>query len=72
MQAIPRDPAGAAPLFERACNGGHAASCSNLGLMHRRGDGVERDEAKAIAKLKRACELGMADACRWLADQGSQ
>jgi hypothetical protein len=71
MQSIPREPANAAALFDRGCNGGHAASCSNLGLMLKMGDGIVPDPTKAIAKLKRACDLGMADACRWLTEQGS-
>ena len=28
-----------------------------------------RDEAKALGYLKRACDLGMAQACRWLKEQ---
>jgi TPR repeat protein len=38
-------------------------------LMYRIGDGVSRDDAKALEYLKRACDLGMAQACRWLKEQ---
>src|SRR5581483_11622542 len=45
---------------------GSATSCLNLGFMYQQGDGVPPDNAKAMTLLKRACDLGMADACRWL------
>jgi TPR repeat protein len=47
-----------------------ARNCSNLGFMYKVGDGVAKDEPRALSLLKKACELGMADACRWLAQQG--
>lgn len=56
----------AASLELRACNGGNARACANLGLMHKNGDGVPRDAAKALEYLRKACDLGLADACRWL------
>jgi TPR repeat protein len=37
--------------------------------MYKIGDGVGRDDAKALGYLKRACDLGMAQACRWLKEQ---
>jgi hypothetical protein len=59
-------------LWERACAGANAASCSNLGLMYNNGDGVPKDREKALGYLKRACELGLPAACRWLSDEAGQ
>ena len=39
--------------------------------MYNLGDGVARDEVKALAYLKRACDLGLANACRLLAERGA-
>jgi TPR repeat protein len=39
--------------------------------MYKTGDGVTKDEKKSLTYLKQACDLGMADACRWLAEQRS-
>eukprot|EP00943_MAST-04B_sp_MAST-4B-sp1_P004324 g4324.t1 len=36
----------AKPYMEKACRFGHPASCHTLAVMYRRGDGVEKDEAK--------------------------
>ena len=56
-------------MFAQACAGGHGRSCSNLGLMYKLGDGLPEDAVKALAYLKKACELDFADACRWLREQ---
>ena len=37
--------------------------------MFRTGDGVARDDAKAFAHLKRACDGGYSEACRWLDEE---
>ena len=37
--------------------------------MYKIGDFVARDDTKALGYLKRACDLGMAQACRWLEEQ---
>lgn len=68
----PPDLKRAAALWERACGSNHAPSCSNLGLMHNNGDGVAKDRVKGLAYLKQACDLGMANACRWLTEQTAQ
>ena len=60
-------------LWQQACDNGHSGSCANLGVMHRLGDGVPRDNAKATAYVKRACSLGLERACvlvRELKDEG--
>lgn len=64
---IVADKARAAELATRACGGGIARSCSNVGLMYRNGDGVVKDPAAARKFLTRSCSLGFADACKWLA-----
>ena len=66
---IASDKARAAALATRACAGGIARACSNLGLMYKNGDGVVKDEALALNYLKQSCSLGFADACRWLASE---
>ena len=39
-------------------------SCSNLAVMYRKGDAGGVDNQKALAYMQRACDLGMANACR--------
>lgn len=63
METEPRDPERARQLWEKACAGGNAQSCSNLGLMHNTGDGVPKDRARALTYLKQACDLGLPNAC---------
>ena len=61
----------AATHFSKACDGGIALACSNIGYMYKIGDGVTRDATKALEYLKKACSLGMAQACRWLEEERS-
>ena len=44
----------------------------NLGLMLVKGDGVNRDAARAKALLGQACELGLGIACHRLVDLSAQ
>jgi TPR repeat protein len=37
--------------------------------MYKIGEGVARDDTKALGYLKKACDLGMSQACRWLKEQ---
>jgi hypothetical protein len=67
VKAAPAD-----QLFELACENGFAACCSNLGLMYKRCDSLSADNTKALAYLKRACDLGLPGACRVLSNQGSR
>ncbi len=46
------------PLFTQASEAGHMVSRAQLGLMHIRGEGVAKDEAKGIALLKDAADAG--------------
>lgn len=63
LAAEPRDAIAAAALLDRACAGGHALACVNLGLMLLRGDGLPRDPTRGAALHQRACDLGLAVAC---------
>ncbi|MFN3244211.1 MAG: hypothetical protein ACE37K_22080 [Planctomycetota bacterium] len=47
-----------APELQRAAEAGDGESCFYLSYMHRRGQGVERDEARANQLLRRAAEAG--------------
>jgi uncharacterized protein len=44
------------------CGSGDAASCTRLGLMHERGDGVSPSPSAAIASYQRACDPPSASA----------
>lgn len=49
--------------FQRACSGGRASSCNNLGLMYAMGMGVARDPSRAGQLFQKACESGDLEAC---------
>jgi len=53
----------AARLFQRACDGGLAAACNNLGLAHQAGQGVPADYERARTAFQRACSAGFAEGC---------
>ncbi len=65
----PADKPRAAGVLEKACDGSHAPSCLNLGVMSKRGDGVPQDDTKALGYVRKACSLGLASACRLIAEQ---
>ena len=48
---------------EQRCNGGDLETCKDLGIQFRDGKGVERDEARALELLLKACEGGLEDDC---------
>ncbi len=49
----------AADLHEQAADKGHALSQYYLGVAYGNGDGVERDESRALQWLRRAAEAGV-------------
>ena len=53
----------AAPLFEKACNGGNFYGCYNLGKMYEAGQYLTLDHAKAIQLWTKACDYGSSDGC---------
>jgi hypothetical protein len=57
------DFARAAEYYRRACDGGLALACANLGLFQLQGRGVPLDKPAGFALHQRACSLGLAVAC---------
>jgi TPR repeat protein len=47
----------------RQCAGGDAASCTRLGLMHERGEGVEQSAPLALVAYQHACERADIPGC---------
>ena len=62
-QLFTRDPKQGALRLKQGCDGGVAASCYELGLMHEVGDGVARDPGRAAVLFTQACTAGEARAC---------
>jgi TPR repeat protein len=48
---------------KRACEGGEAAGCNNLGLKYDNGEGTKQDYFQAVKYYKRACAGGNAIGC---------
>lgn len=59
----------AAGYYEKACDRGVAAACTNLGLLHLNGEGVAKDESRATALFDKSCAAGNAQACSLLGGQ---
>jgi TPR repeat protein len=63
-----KDDAQAAVLYRKACDGGDAPGCGNLGHMYEQGIGVAKDVTLAIANYRKACDGGDARTCDYLGD----
>ena len=50
-------------LFKKACDGGYAKGCSNLGVMYDNGYGVKQDSFKAVELWTKACDGGNVEGC---------
>lgn len=50
-------------LLGTECDKGVAIACARLGTLNRLGKGVKRDDVKAYEFVKRACDLGLNEAC---------
>ena len=50
-------------LLGKECDKGVAIACARLGTLNRIGKGVMRDDYKAYDFVKRACDLGLQEAC---------
>ncbi|MBN1611452.1 MAG: hypothetical protein JW940_32765 [Polyangiaceae bacterium] len=62
----------AAQYYQKACDGDDSAGCHNLANLYWNGDGVARDEARAIELLKERCqEHGDSDCCDLLRQRES-
>ena len=57
------DPARARLHYRTHCEQHHAASCLRLGRLHAAGAGGPADPGAAVTFLRRACALGLAEAC---------
>lgn len=55
FQGCDQDLAVAARTFRQLCDQGHILSCGSLGLAYLSGDGVPKDELKAISLLRDTC-----------------
>jgi hypothetical protein len=66
-QGVPKDPARARPIAERACSSGTLRACNVLALLFEHGDGGPKDEARAVELYERACSGGELRACANLA-----
>ena len=58
------DPGKAAALARKACDGGIAKGCSNLGLLYESGTGVAKDLQQAEELFHKACEGGYDEGCK--------
>jgi TPR repeat protein len=63
LEGTDKDPVRGGVLARRACDLGSAAGCFDVARLHGSGDGVPRDEARALAANARAEELALREAC---------
>ena len=49
---------------KKACTGGNAEGCFNLGLMYVKGQGVKQDYFKAKDLFGKACDGGVTNGCK--------
>ena len=57
LGGLSKDDAEAVRLYRKACEGGYARGCSNLGVMYEYGrGGLSKDEAEAVRLYQKACE----------------
>jgi len=66
-QGVPKDPARARPIAERACSDGKLRACNVLALLLEHGEGGPKDEARAVELYDRACSGDELRACANLA-----
>jgi TPR repeat protein len=65
---VAQDDYKAAKLYRKACNNGHAFSCTWLGWMYSEGKGVEKNLEEAKRLYKKACDKKDAEGCKYLGD----
>ena len=53
----------ATELYQKACDGGEAAGCSNLGFLYENGQGVKQNFSTAKQYYGKACDLGLQLGC---------
>lgn len=54
----------AVPFYRRACDGGNAGGCNNLGYATEKGYGTTKDLAAALRLYQHSCQKGDAVACK--------
>ncbi|MBR0128465.1 MAG: sel1 repeat family protein [Neisseriaceae bacterium] len=55
----------AAKLFGKACHGGNAKGCYNLGVLYANGQGKRQNLSSAKEYYGKACDLGLQGGCDW-------
>jgi TPR repeat protein len=60
---LPADPAVSVPYYTKACDGGIAVACYELGNLYLKGSGVKQDTARSVELLKKACAAGDQRGC---------
>ena len=66
---LPKDLARAAELYKKACDGGNATGCYNLGVYYENGaGGLPKDLGQAAELFKKACDQNDQFACERLKD----
>lgn len=68
---LPKDEAAAAKLFSFACDGNDALGCLYFGVCTAQGLGVAQNLQVASDSLKKSCDGGNGQACRFLAEMSS-
>ncbi len=58
----------AAALYSKACHGGYADGCIDLGIFYVRGLGVAKDPDKPRQLFTKACNMGSEFGCDRLKD----
>lgn len=53
----------AAEFYQKACDGGDAKDCTNLGVLYAEGNEIKQDYQKAAEFLKKGCDGGYAMGC---------
>jgi TPR repeat protein len=62
-KGVSQDDKQAVALYTKACDGGEAGGCFNLGLHYKKGTGVSASTATARRYFKKACDSGYKKAC---------
>jgi len=63
-EGVRQDKFKAVELHTKACNGGIANGCNNLGFMYDNGEGVRQDRNRAMELFCKACDLRSEQGCK--------
>ena len=64
ITGVRQDKFKAVELYTKACDGGDASGCSNLGVMYSNGEGVRLDKKRALALFGKACDMKEERGCK--------